>query len=254
MPAHAARRDEQDARYRARRCRRRQVGEPNARAVGTVRGSGRMAANAVALGMLAAACGASSPSPASPTAPRCPTDRVVLASQADVARIAGCTTLRDVTIRTGAPLDTSVLRSLATITGDLIIGPTVGMQDVTLGELRAVDGTIHVISNGLMQGLFLPRLERAGRIEIDGNVAVTTISLPRLATVRGALRITDNASLELVDVPVLVSIEQELRLTGDPQLALVEATQLRAAASVQLDLPRLPAEIAAKLGAVAASP
>jgi hypothetical protein len=199
-----------------------------------------------------ASCGAT---PASPAAPSCPTDRtVVLASQADIARLARCTTLRGVTIRSGAALDTSVLHALATITGDLVIGPTVGVEEVTLGELRVVGGAIHVVSNGLMQGLFLPRLERAGRIEIDGNVAITTISLPKLTAVGGAVRITDNASLELVDIPRLAAIDQELVLTGDPQLMLVEAAALRTAGSVQLDLPALPVDVAVQLRAAAALP
>ncbi|HEX2688762.1 MAG TPA: hypothetical protein VHN14_19200 [Kofleriaceae bacterium] len=158
------------------------------------------------------------------------------------------------TIRSGGALDVSVLHALTTITGDLIIGPTVGIQEVTLGELRVVEGTIHVASNGLLQGVYLPRLERAGRIEIDGNVALTMISLPHLAAVGGAFHITDNASLELVDIPALVSIDQELMLSGDPKLTLVEAEQLQRAATVRLDVPKLSPEVAERLRSVAASP
>ncbi len=201
------------------------------------------------------ACGAAPSSAPAPAAPSCPIDRtVVLASQADVARFAICTTARAVTIRSGGKLDTSALRALATITGDLTIGPTVAVEDVTLGELRVVEGAIHVVGNGLLQGLFLPRLERAGRIEIDGNVAVTTISLPQLATVRGAVRITDNASLELVDVPNLAAIDHDLVVTGDPKLALVEAAQLRTAATVQVDAPLLPQGVAERLRSIATVP
>ncbi len=201
------------------------------------------------------AASACATAPASPAAPSCPVDRaVVLASQAAIAGLARCTILGGVTIRSGAALDASVLRALATITGDLVIGPTVGVQDVTLGELRVVEGAIRVVGNGLMQGVFLPRLERAGRIDVDGNVALTTISLPRLAAVRGALRITDNASLELVDLPALVSIDQELVLAGAPQLTLVEAAQLQRATEVRIDAPRLPAELVERLRAVAKAP
>jgi hypothetical protein len=178
----------------------------------------------------------------------------VLASQADIARIARCATLAGVVIRTGAALDTSALRALTTITGDLVVGPTVGINEVTLAGLRVVEGAIRVANNGLLQGLFLPELERAGLIDIDGNVAVTTISLPRLATVGGALHITDNASLELVDVPMLQSIAQELVLTGAPQLTLVDASQLKRAASVSLNAPKLLPELADHLRAAAAAP
>lgn len=199
-----------------------------------------------------AACGAT---PAGPAAPSCPADReIVLASQADIARLARCTTAHGVTIRSGASLDTSVLHALVTITGDLEIGPTVGIEEITLGELRVVEGAIHVVSNGLLQGLYLPHLERAGRIEIDGNVAITTVSLPRLTVVRGALRITDNASLELVDLSALGVIDQELVLTGDPQLTLVEAAQLQRAATVRLDVPKLPPDVTERLRAVTTAP
>jgi hypothetical protein len=210
--------------------------------------AGSAAARLTAL--VLAACGAT---PAAPVAPSCPAGAVVLASQADLARLARCTTLPGVTIRSGAALDTSVLRALATITGDLVIGPTVGVEQITLGELRVVGGAIHVVGNGLMQGLFLPRLERAGRIEIDGNVAITTISLPRLAAVGGAMQITDNASLELLDMPTLVSVDQALVLTGDPQLTLVEAAALQTTASVTLELPALPPDLADQLRATAAA-
>jgi hypothetical protein len=214
-------------------------------------GAAALATCATLPALALAACGAT---PASPAPPSCPADHaVVLASQADLARLARCTTLRGVTIRSGAALDTSVLHALATITGDLVIGPTVGVEQITLGELRVVGGAIHVVSNGLMQGLFLPRLERAGRIEIDGNVAITTISLPRLTAVGGAVQITDNASLELLDMPMLVSVDQALVLTGDPQLTLVEAAALQTTASVQLDVPALPPDLADQLRATAAA-
>jgi hypothetical protein len=200
------------------------------------------------------ACGAR-PSAPGPASPSCPTDRgVVLTSQADVERFATCTTAPGVTIRSGGKLNTSALRALATISGDLVIGPTVGVEEVTLGELRVVEGAVHVVGNGLMQGLFLPHLERAGQIEIDGNVAVTTISLPQLAAVTGAIHITDNASLELLDVPRLAVIGQALVLSGVPSLTLVEAAQLQRAAAIRIDAPQLPTDVADRLRAAAAAP
>jgi len=231
--------------------RSRSSAHPEALAPGTL---GNCAA-AFAFAAASAACGAGPPRPVAPVASSCPTERpVVLASQADIHRIVRCTTLAGIMIRSGAALDTSVLRALTTITGDLAIGPTVGTQEITFGVLQVVEGAIRVTDNGLMQGLFLPRLERAGRIEIDGNVAVTTISLPRLAAVRGALRITSNASLELVDMPMLLSVDQELVLTGDPQLTLVDAAQLQRTSVVRIEVPKLPGDVADRLRATAAAP
>jgi hypothetical protein len=203
----------------------------------------------------AVACGgpattASRDSAASPTASSCPADRaIVLASRADVARATGCTTLAGVVIRSAAALETSALSALTTITGDLVVGPTVGIHEVSFRGLRVIEGALRVRTNGLLQGLFLPKLERAGSIDIDANAALTTISLPRLTSVRGSLHITDNASLELIDIPTLQSIAHDLVITGAPQLTLIDASQLEAAASVKLEASKLPAELVDRLRA-----
>jgi hypothetical protein len=210
---------------------------------------------AAAFAVVLSACGANAAKPEAPIAPTCPTDHViVLASQAEVARLARCTTASGVTIRSGAALDLSALRELAAITGDLVIGPTIAIDEISFGELRVVGGAIHVLGNGLLQGLYFPKLERAGRIEIDGNAVVTTISLPRLQVVHGTLRITDNASLELLDLSALASIDQDLVLAGDPRLTFLEAPELEHTAAVRLDVPKLPVDIAERLRRVAATP
>jgi hypothetical protein len=198
------------------------------------------------LGLIA--CGTAARRPAAPA--RCPTTAVVIASQADVARLASCATLAGVTIRTGAALDLSQLRALTAITGDLAIGPTVAVQEVTLGALRTVTGSIRVVGNGLLQGVFLPGLERAAAITVDGNVALTTLSLPRLVTVTGALQVTDASSLELVDLPAVTRLGG-LTLTGVPKLTLVEAGQLHQLGALELAAPLLPADTAARLRALA---
>ncbi len=203
-------------------------------------------------GSVASALAACTPSPAAPALPPCPIDRpVMIVSQADAARLAGCATLRSITIRSGGSLDLSVIGALTTLTGDLTIGPTVAVEDVTLRGLRTVDGAIHVVGNGLLQGIFLPTLERAGRVVIDGNVAITTLSLPRLAAVRGALRVTDNASLELIDIPALASVDDELVLAHNPKLTLVESGELRAAGQVEIDAPKLSTDLTDRLRSLA---
>jgi hypothetical protein len=182
---------------------------------------------------------------AAPVVPDCPADRgVVLSRQTDVARLAGCSTLHGLTVRTAASLDLSALRALTTITGDLVIGPTVAIEDIALPALRTVGGAIHVVGNGLLQRLRLPRLERAGQIVIDGNPAATAISLPRLHVVHGAVRITDNAALELVDLAALARVDQELVLAGDPNLSILEAEQLQHTSAVRVDAPKLPPDVA----------
>jgi hypothetical protein len=176
---------------------------------------------------------------------------VVLTRQANVDALARCPALGALTIRTGVALDTRALRALTAIAGDLVIGPTVSMQEVTLSELRSVDGALRVVGNGLLQGVFLSRLERAGRIEIDGNVALTTISLPRLAAVHGALQITDAASLELFDAPALVTVDGALVVAHAPRLTVLELDQLQRAESVEIDAPALAPDVVERLKAAA---
>ncbi|MEO7096189.1 MAG: hypothetical protein ABI175_23215, partial [Polyangiales bacterium] len=110
------------------------------------------------------------PGAKAPSTPSCPTDRTaVIASQEDVTRLSVCTTLSSVTVKTGASISLAGLRALETITGDLAIGPTVGLDEVSLPELREVGGTVRITSNGSLHGVFLPRLETAGRFEIESN-------------------------------------------------------------------------------------
>jgi hypothetical protein len=203
---------------------------------------------ALALAVPLWACGAPV---AAPVAPGCPADRAVVARPADLARLASCATLRGLTVRSGAALDLSALRALTAITGDLVIGPTVAVEDVDLPALRTVGGAIRVVGNGVLRRLHLPRLEQAGGIAIDGNPVATAIALPRLQVVHGALRITDDAALELIDLAALASVDQELVLAGVPGLSLVEAGQLQRAAAVSIDAPRLPPDIAGRLRAAA---
>jgi hypothetical protein len=174
----------------------------------------------------------------------CPTDRTVtIGLQADVDRLAGCTALAGVTIRTGAPIQLAPLRALETLSGDLVLGPTVGLDEVSLAELREVGGAIQVTSNNSLRSLLLPRLERAGRVEVDDNASLDTISLPRLATVAGSLVVSGNGSLELLDLSVMSQIGKDLVITDNPKLTLVEAGRLARVLEVRVEDNRaLPAD------------
>lgn len=208
-------------------------------------GPGLAAALAV---VSAAACGET---PARREPPACEADEVVVASRADVMRWTTCATLRGLIVRTGAPLDVSRLQALREVTGDLVIGPTVAVTAVSLGALRTVGGAVRVVGNGQLRGLSLPQLERVGRVEIDGNPVLTAAALPRLQSVRGALRITDNAALEVVDLSALTAVDGDVAITGAPTLTLIEAPALAHAAAVELDAPQLLPDVADRLRAVA---
>lgn len=184
------------------------------------------------------------PGPRSPSAPKCPLDRTwMIAGQDDIEALVGCTTASAVTIRSGATITLGPLRALETITGDLIIGPTVGLEELSLLELREVGGSVQVVSNGSLRGMFLPRLERAGRVSVEGNAALTTISLPRLQTVAGSLVITEDGSLELIDLSALVTVGKDLVITGNHKLSLIEADKLTTVLEVRVEDNRaLPEE------------
>lgn len=198
--------------------------------------------------LLASLVACAAPKAAAPMT--CPTDRkLVIASQDDVKRALACTTAVGVSVRTGGSVDLAPLRQLTAIDGDLVIGPTVAFDEATLPELVSVGGTIHVGGNGSLRGVYLPRLERAGRIEIDGNVALTTISLPRLTAVDGGVVITDNAALELIDASALVNVGKDLVIAGHPSLTLLELGKLTKSEGIRVEgAPKLPPDVVEQLG------
>ncbi len=177
--------------------------------------------------------------PVAPAAASCPAD-LLLAGQDDIARFAGCTDARSVTIRTAAPLDTTPL-ALVSISGDLVIGPSVGIEVIELRGLRRL-GRLHASSNQSLRRLALPQLATVARIEITGNAALVTIAMPHLARAE-AIAITDAPELELIDLPALAAID-ELTIADHPKLAALELGGLARAGAVRIEnVPTLPAEI-----------
>jgi hypothetical protein len=169
---------------------------------------------------------------------------VELSLPEDVKKFAGCEKASGIQIRTGATIDVAPLSDLEEISGDLSIGPTVGVDTVSFNGLTRVGGTIRVVSNGSLRGLFFPRLEQVGRVEVDNNAVLTTISMPRLAHVDGSFVITDNASLELVTTTLLVDLGGELVVTGEPKLNLFEIPRIMQMQAIRLErVPKLPPEV-----------
>ncbi|HEX5063856.1 MAG TPA: hypothetical protein VFV99_30965 [Kofleriaceae bacterium] len=179
----------------------------------------------------------------------CPKDRTVeLGLQDEVKKLAGCTQVSRLVIRTGATLELSPLAELEEITGDLSIGPTVGLDEAAFNGLLHVGGTIRVANNGSLRGLFFPRLERAGRIEIENNVVLNSISMPRLAAVDGAAVIADNGGLEMISAPLLVSVGKELVISGHAKLNLLEMSHLATVEALRVENnPKLPPETVEQL-------
>ena len=182
-----------------------------------------------------------------PAPPSCDRD-VMITSQGDVDAIASCTSVRALTVRTGASIQLAGLH-VESIGADLRIGPTVAMDELSLPALRSVGGTVRVSANGSLHGVFLPKLERAGRVEVTGNVELATLSLPKLAET-GALSISDCAELEVVDAASLVTVGGELIVAGAPKLAVVDAPHLARIRLLRIDAaPKLPSEVVDRLTA-----
>jgi len=177
-------------------------------------------------------------------AERCQEGRiVVLDSQDAVLHFAGCKVAAGLVVRTGASIDFGPLRELEEITGDLVVGPTVGIEEFELNRVRTIGGAVRVSKNPSLRGLFLPRLENAGRIFVEDNGALTTIALPRIDTVRGAVIINDNRSLELLAAPELATVGHELVVIDHPKLAVLELGKLVSAEAVRIERdPKLPPE------------
>jgi len=182
-------------------------------------------------------------------AERCQEGRnVLLDSQDAVMRIAGCKVVGGLVIRTGASIDLGPLRELEEIEGDLVVGPTVGIEEVELNRVRLIGGAVRVSKNPSLRGLFLPRLENAGRIFVEENGALTAIALPRIDTVRGAVVISDNRSLELFAAPDLATVGHELVLIDHPKLSVVQLDKLVSAEAVRIERdPKLPPETVSEI-------
>ena len=176
----------------------------------------------------------------------------MLRGQDDVAAAAGCLTIASMSIRTGAPLDLTPLTKLHVILGELVVGPSVGFEDLRLPELHSV-GALTIAGNGNLHGVFLPKLTTAGSVTVDANVAMTTLSMPRLSKVTGDVTIRDGGDLELVELSSLLTIEGALRVENNPKLTLLELAKLERARDVHVENNRsLAADVVEALRARAA--
>jgi hypothetical protein len=198
-----------------------------------------------------AGCGA-----AQRPAPACPRGDVVVTSQESAAELRGCAVVAgDLRIRTGAALELSALAGVERIEGDLVVGPTLGLDTVSaFGGLRAVSGTVRLVANGDVGSAFFPVLERAGAVEIDGNLALMQAMFPALREVDRDVVVRGNSVLELVDLGALATVGGALAVERNPALAQVWVTRPRSATVRVVGNPRLDAVVQSTLVEAAAAP
>lgn len=175
-----------------------------------------------------------------PRPPPCPTVAVVVSSQADLDALSGCPTLAGLTIRSAAPLDLAPLAALTAVRGDLVIGPTLALERVTLPALAEVGGRLAIVSNGGVRGVVLLALTRVGALELRDGLGLTEVLIPRLATVTAAVLIVRVPALELVDASALTTIGAALTITA-PRLATWLGTPPTPTGPRTVDAPGLPA-------------
>ncbi|HEY4178920.1 MAG TPA: hypothetical protein VGM90_18865 [Kofleriaceae bacterium] len=159
---------------------------------------------------------------------------VSIAEQADVDRVAACTWMGSLTVRTGAPLDLSPLK-VERITGDVNIGPTLAVEELRLDHLREVGGAIRVESNALLHGVFLPQLERTRAFTIEAGSSLATIAAPKLTTVNDSITIDELGSVEILDFSAVETIGGALTITHNPELKLVQFDALKIVKSVVIE-------------------
>jgi hypothetical protein len=167
----------------------------------------------------------------------CPREPVVIASQEDADALAGCESVRGLTIRTAGELNLSHLGELRQVEhGDLVVGPSVGLSAVELPSLVAVDGAVRVVGNGSLTTLALPRLTRASSVIVEGNVDLRIVTIPVLTAIPGQLRVARAPSLTLLDATALETVDGRFSIDEAPVLSALEVPALTRVG--QLDLVR----------------
>jgi hypothetical protein len=186
--------------------------------------SGAAAFGAVLATLLVGCGGAAKPAPRA-EAVRCGAGQIAhIRAQQDLTSLRGCTHLGGLIVRSGAALTFAPLHQLAEIDGDLVVGPTLGVDAVDLPSLRRVGGTLRIAGSSALVGVFLPALLAAAHLELEHNAALTSISLPALRDA-ASLSVRGNVELEALTLAALERVGT-LRLEGSPRLGLLLAERL----------------------------
>ena len=170
----------------------------------------------------------------------CATADVVATDTAGLVPYAHCHQLRSLTVRSGAAVDFSVLAKLTSVTGDVRIGPSLGITEIALPMLQSVGGTLRVAGNTVASGLYSKLLQRVGTLEITDNATLSTLALSALEQVTGDVTIARNGDLGTVLAPHWTKVGGVFRLQSCRSLEFVELAPTFTAATVQIsDIPKL---------------
>jgi hypothetical protein len=123
--------------------------------------------------------------------------------QDDGARFRGCTTVRGDLELGGALVSAADFASLLEVQGNLVIGPSYQLNDISaLAGVRRVRGSLRVQNNMALGGLFMGQLKDIGEdLWIGGNSGLRSISLHQLGSIGGQLALPKtNRVLDRVDL------------------------------------------------------
>ena len=119
----------------------------------------------------------------------------------DAARFRNCEHITG-SLHLGGALDAATdFAKLTSIEGDLIVGPSYQLSNLSsLSSVVRIGGRLQVEGNWRLQGLFLGALQSvAGAVEVRDNSGLKNCALQSLQTF-GALHIQGNRNLERVDL------------------------------------------------------
>jgi hypothetical protein len=117
-------------------------------------------------------------------------------------------------------LDVPLLRTAGWV--DISKNPLLGSVSLPeLTTLHSSDGvfTIQDSVDYIIAGIAKP-------LNVSENAAMTSLSVPKLATVFGAVQVTDDPALTELSLPVLTYVMYSLQVTGDAALASVSTPAL----------------------------
>ncbi len=197
---------------------------------------------ALLVSMVAAPLGCARPLPPAIglSAAGCATADVIATDTAGLVPYAHCHEVHSLVVRSGAAVDFTVLASLTTVTGDLRIGPSLGISEISLPALESVGGTMRVAGNTVASGLFCKLLRRVGVLEIVDNATLSTLALSALERVIGDVSIARNGDLGTLLAPRWTKVGGVFRLQSCRSLEFVEIDPQFTAADVQIsDIPKL---------------
>lgn len=123
------------------------------------------------------------------------------------------------------PEDVAALATCARVPG-LVVRTAAPVDLSSLTDLIAIDGDLAIGPTLSISTLSIPAVrELRGALRVSGNGDLTGLFLPALATA-GAVEIVDDPSLASISAPALAAIDGGLTLARLPALELVDTSSL----------------------------